>query len=152
MQIASTAFVNGAAIPERFTCDDANLSPPLDWHDLPAGALSLALVCSDPDAPSGTFYHWAVFDIPADRTGLAEGMARTGEQPIRQAVNDFGKTGYDGPCPPRGHGRHRYGFRLYALSVDRLPLRNPSCRDVEREVRRHLLDEAMFVGSYERSR
>ncbi len=152
MQIASTAFANGAAIPERFTCDGANLSPPLDWSDVPAGALSLALICSDPDALSGTFYHWAVFDIPVDHTGLGEGMPRTGDEPIRQAVNDFRKTGYDGPCPPRGHGRHRYGFRLFALSVDRLPLRNPSCRDVESEARRHLVGEAMLVGTYGRSR
>ena len=152
MQIASTAFANGAAIPERFTCDGANLSPPLDWHDVPAGELSLALICSDPDAPSGTFYHWAVFDIPVDRTGLGEGMPRTAEEPIRQAVTDFHKTGYDGPCPPRGHGRHRYDFRLFAVSVERLALGNPSCRDVEREARRQMVGEATLAGSYERSR
>ena len=136
----------------RFTCDGEDLSPPLDWSGIPAEAQRLALLCDDPDAPMGTWHHWAALDTATDRAGLAEGAAQhAGTQGFKQAVNDFRRPGYGGPCPPRGHGPHHYHFRMLALSTAHLPLRkDPSCRDVEREARRHLLAEATLTGVYHR--
>jgi len=149
MQLQSSGFSDGAMIPRRFTCDGQDMSPSLEWSHVPAGTLSLVLLCDDPDAPGGTWHHWAAYDIPADRTGLAEGAAQAAD--FKQAINDFRKPGYGGPCPPQRHGVHHYHFRLLALSVDRLPLRsNPSGRDVEREARKHMIAEATLVGLYRR--
>ncbi len=152
MQLSSSAMSNGGQIPRRFTCDGENLSPPLAWSDAPSETQSFALLCDDPDAPSGVFHHWALYDIPADRTELAEGgdgKAATGG--FKRALNDFNRLGYGGPCPPHRHGPHRYRFKLLALSLEHLPLRkDPSCPDVAREARKHLLAEASLVGTYER--
>lgn len=149
MQLKSSAFGAGSTIPQRFTCDGEDLSPPLEWSGAPSAARSFALLCEDPDAPRGTWHHWAAYDIPADRASIAAGEA--GRQGLRQAVNDFGKVGYGGPCPPHGHGPHHYHFHLLALSVDHLTLQgSPGCRDVEREARRHVIAEAYLVGIYER--
>lgn len=152
MQLSSNAFSSGSAIPRRSTCDGEDLSPPLDWQAAPATTASFVLLCDDPDAPAGTWHHWAVYDIDAVQTGLAEGAGHgTGAVRLKQAVNDFHRVGYGGPCPPRGHGRHRYHFRLLALSVDHLSLgTKPSCREVEREARRHVVAEATLVGIYQR--
>ncbi len=150
MQLSSSAFSNGAAIPRRFTCDGEDLSPPLAWQAAPAKTRSFVLLCDDPDAPAGTWHHWAAYDIPAGQTGLAED-AGAGGGAAKQAVNDFRRPGYGGPCPPHGHGRHRYHFRLLALAVDHLPLgAKPSCREVEREARKHVVAEATLVGIYQR--
>jgi len=150
MQLSSSAFSNGAPIPRRFTCDGEDLSPPLAWQAAPAKTRSFVLLCDDPDAPAGTWHHWAVYDIPAGQTGLAED-AGAGGGAGKQAVNDFRRPGYGGPCPPHGHGRHRYHFRLLALAVDHLPLgAKPSCREVEREARKHVVAEATLVGIYQR--
>ncbi|MGF1640901.1 MAG: YbhB/YbcL family Raf kinase inhibitor-like protein [Rhodospirillales bacterium] len=152
MVLFSSAFSDGERIPVRFTCDGENISPPLEWRGSPETARSFALLCSDPDAPGGTWYHWAVFDIPPDTTHLAEALppdARVG--PFRQAVTDFGRPGYGGPCPPRGHGSHHYRFRLIALDVAVLPVAEPgACRDVERLAEAHRLEEATVVGTYSR--
>ncbi|TGQ53427.1 YbhB/YbcL family Raf kinase inhibitor-like protein [Mesorhizobium sp. M1C.F.Ca.ET.193.01.1.1] len=152
MQLSSGSFANGTTIPRRFTCDGEDLSPPLGWTGAPAGTGSFVLLCDDPDAPAGIWHHWAAYDIAADCVGLAEGAAQhAAKQDFRQATNDFRRPGYGGPCPPHRHGRHRYHFRLLALSIDRLPLGdNPSCQAVEREARKHLLAEAVLVGVYER--
>jgi Raf kinase inhibitor-like YbhB/YbcL family protein len=149
MKLVSAAFADGAAIPRRFTCDGENLSPPLRWSDVPAGVRSFALLCDDPDAPGGTWHHWAAYDIPPDTTTLAENAAQ--DMKMKQAVNDFRKSGYSGPCPPPGHGPHHYHFRLLALSTDHLRTgTSPSCREVEREARKSTLAEATLVGWYER--
>lgn len=152
MQISSTSFANGSTIPRRFTCDGEDLSPPLGWSRAPAGTASFVLLCDDPDAPAGTWHHWAAYDIASDRTGLAEGASRQAPgEDFKQASNDFRKAGYGGPCPPHGHGPHHYRFRLLALSIGRLPIGgSPACRDVEREALKHLLAEAVLVGLYER--
>jgi Raf kinase inhibitor-like YbhB/YbcL family protein len=119
-----------SAIPRRFTCDGEDLSPPLDWSGAPAGTRSFVLLCKDPDAPAGTWHHWAAYDIPAGQTALAAGGAGHAEsQGFKQAINDFQRPGYGGPCPPRRHGPHHYHFRMLALSVDRLAIRqHPSCQ------------------------
>ncbi|QEL22182.1 YbhB/YbcL family Raf kinase inhibitor-like protein [Bosea sp. F3-2] len=152
MQLGSSSFAAGATIPRRFTCDGDDVSPPLDWSGAPAGTRSFALLCDDPDAPMGTWHHWAMYDIAADRTALEEGAAsRSGSGGFKQAINDFRRPGYGGPCPPPRHGPHRYHFRLLALSVDHLSFGQvPACREVEREARKHLLAEAVLVGVYER--
>ena len=150
MRLSSTAFSDGGAIPRRFTCDGDDVSPPLSWTGIPAAALSLALLCDDPDAPAGTWHHWAIYDIPADRTGLAEG-AGDAQAGFKQAINDFRRPGYGGPCPPRRHGPHHYHFRLLALSVERLAVQGKAtCPEVEREAQRHSLAAATLVGLYRR--
>jgi Raf kinase inhibitor-like YbhB/YbcL family protein len=151
MQLESSAFSDDGPIPRRFTCEGEDLSPPLQWSDAPEGTRSFVLLCDDLDAPAGTWHHWAVYDIPIDRIALPDGAGRPGQAGLMQAINDFGRLGYGGPCPPRSDGPHNYHFRVLAVSTDRLSVRkNPTCRDVEREARKHLLAEAILVGSYER--
>jgi Raf kinase inhibitor-like YbhB/YbcL family protein len=152
LQLTSKAFAEGDPIPQVHTCDGKDISPPLAWSGAPTGCRSFALLCDDPDAPAGTWHHWAVYDIPPTQTSLPERMkasARAGT--IRQAVNDFGRVGYGGPCPPRGHGPHRYRFRLLALSVERLDLPDGAqCADVAEAAQRQKLAEATLIGIYER--
>jgi Raf kinase inhibitor-like YbhB/YbcL family protein len=102
MELDSSAFADGAAIPRRFACDGENLSPPLQWSGAPEATRSFVLLCDDPDAPAGTWHHWAVYDIPPAVTEFAVNAAQIAE--MKQAVNDFRKVGYGGPCPPHGHG------------------------------------------------
>jgi Raf kinase inhibitor-like YbhB/YbcL family protein len=152
MRLGSIGFSDASAVPRRFTCDGEDLSPPLQWSDAPAATWSFVLLCDDPDAPAGKWHHWAAYDIPSTQHSLSEGGSREVErQGVKQAINDFGRPGYGGPCPPHRHGRHRYHFRLLALSVDHLPVhQSPTCKDVEREARKHVLAEAVLVGVYER--
>lgn len=140
--LTSEAFADGQAIPAIFTCDGADRLPPLAWDEPPKGTQSFALVVDDPDAPSGTFQHWGAYDIPAS--------ARSPAGDFPQAVNDFGKPGYSGPCPPKGHGAHRYRFKLMALDVDLLNLVNPKVERLEAEAEKHLLGRAQLTGTYER--
>src|SRR5688572_26531479 len=102
LTLRSPAFKDGAMIPERYARSHGNVSPPLEWFDAPEGTRSFALIVEDPDAPRGTFRHWAVFDISPDRERLDEGAGRRGGK-LHQGANDFGETGYDGPEPPPGH-------------------------------------------------
>jgi len=152
MRLHSNAFRDGSTIPREFTCDGDDISPPLEWSAPPTGARSFVLLCDDPDAPGGTWHHWAAYDIPADLTSLPEGAAqRPWQRDFKQAINDFERTGYGGPCPPPDHGLHHYHFRLFALSIDHLATgKDPTCSDVEREARKHVLAEALLVGVYER--
>ena len=152
MHLSSPAFSDAQRIPRRFTCDGEDLSVPLRWSDAPADTRSFILLCGDPDAPAGVWHHWAVYDIPSDRTELAEGIGRPGvKSGLKQAINDFGRLGYGGPCPPHRHGPHHYQFRVLALSVDHLAVRgNPSCQEIERQARKHAIAEATLVGLYER--
>ncbi len=152
LRLASPEFEADQRIPERFTCEGGNTSPPLSWSGTPPEARSFVLICSDPDAPAGTWYHWAVFDLPAERRSLDEGFPTDGRIGIiRQAMNDFGRTGYGGPCPPPGHGVHHYRFRLAALDVENLAVAaSPDCRDVEREIAAHILAEHTLIATFSR--
>jgi Raf kinase inhibitor-like YbhB/YbcL family protein len=145
-QLSSSAFANGQPIPRQYTCDGANQSPPLQWSEPPRGTRSFALIVDDPDAPGGTFRHWGAYDIPATVQSVGAGQSIGS-----QAANDFGKPGYGGPCPPRGHGAHHYRFKLFALDVARLDL-SPKAKvaDVERAAGQHTLGRAELIGIYER--
>ncbi len=151
--LRSPAFAAGERLPPKYSRDGENVSPPLEWSDPPEGTRSFALVVEDPDAPSGTFRHWAVYDIDARRTLLPEGTAagaKTGS--LGHGVNDFGNAYYDGPQPPPGHGVHHYHFRLLALDVDTLRLdERVSIDDVLKEAQKHALGEAELVGTFEKS-
>lgn len=153
LTLMSPAFPEGGAIPRRYTRDGENVSPPMKWSGVPDGAKSLVLVMEDPDAPSGTFRHWAVFDIEPDRDGLPEAEGgKPGPGAPRQARNDFGNTYYDGPQPPRGHGVHHYHFRLAALDIPCIGVAgNVDIGRLWREAQRHALEEAELVGTYERN-
>jgi Raf kinase inhibitor-like YbhB/YbcL family protein len=153
--LRSAAFAEGAAIPTRFTCEGADVSPPLAWDEPPPGTRSLALVVSDPDAPDPkapqrTWVHWVLYDLPATARSLPE-SAPASALPggTRQGRNDWGSPGYRGPCPPIG--RHRYFFVLYALDAplgDRGAL---GAGEVEAALQGHLLGRAELVGTYEKS-
>jgi Raf kinase inhibitor-like YbhB/YbcL family protein len=146
LSLTSDAFLNGQAIPARYTCDGADQTPTLHWGDPPPGTNSFALVVDDPDAPHGTFRHWGAYDIPvtARSIGAAEHVGA-------EVDNDFGKVGYGGPCPPKGHGPHHYHFKLFALDVERLDVgAHAKIVDVESAARKHAVGEAELVGTYER--
>jgi Raf kinase inhibitor-like YbhB/YbcL family protein len=148
-KLMSSAFPEGGTIPKLHTCEGADLSPALEWGGAPANAKSFALIVDDPDAPAGTWNHWLLWDIPASTHSLAQGLkpGQTGES----GTNDFGKPGYGGPCPPKGHGPHRYFFKLYALDTESLDLRAGAKRaDLDRALRNHTLAEAQYMGRYER--
>ena len=148
--VTSSAFSNGAAIPIDYTCDGENRSPDLRWSALPVDAKSFALIMHDPDAPKGDFTHWTLFDIPAGTDYIEEGAAP--RVPGTQGRNDFGQDSYGGPCPPTGHGEHRYMFDLYALDIDSLSIPAGSDRQtVEAAVRDHMQEKATLQGTYERS-
>lgn len=127
------------------------MSPPLAWSNIPAGTESLAVFCYDPDAPGGTFHHWAAFNIAPGSLGLMEGAARARKSTVLQAVNDFGHAGYDGPCPPHGHGIHHYHFRLSALKDEIDPKSVKSrCRDVLRLAKELEIAAVELIGRFER--
>jgi hypothetical protein len=142
--LSSSAFGDGETIPTRYTCDDDDVPPPLTWTDPPDGTRSFALIMDDPDAPNGTFTHWLLFDIPARTTELP------GESTSKTLRNDFGRSGYGGPCPPRGHGQHRYFFTLYAVSVPSLELHGENRKALNEALRTHTLAIARLTGRYER--
>jgi Raf kinase inhibitor-like YbhB/YbcL family protein len=147
----SPAFQNGGAIPDTYARDGDNRSPPLRWTDPPAEAKSFALIVEDPDAPSGTFRHWAVHSLGPEQRELRidAGSGKTGSG--REGVNDFGKVGYDGPQPPRGHGIHHYHFRLMALDVVNLEVPDGAkAAAIEAAVRPHVIAETEIVGTYRR--
>ena len=149
-QITATAFRDGSSIPKRFTCDGPDVSPALSWGDPPAGTRSLAIIADDPDAPAGTWVHWVLYDLPAETRKLPEGVAKDRELPngALQGRNDFGKIGYNGPCPPRG-SEHRYFFKLYALD-SRTGLKAGATKsELERTMKGHILSQAQLVGKFQ---
>jgi Raf kinase inhibitor-like YbhB/YbcL family protein len=143
------AFAEGDVIPKLYTCEGADVSPSLEWSGEPRDTKSFALVADDPDAPAGTWSHWLLWNIPASVRSLAQGFkpGQLGES----GTNDFGKPGYNGPCPPRGHGPHRYFFNLHALDVPSLDLRAGAKRaNLDRALRGHVLAQTQYMGRYER--
>ena len=150
LEVTSTAFRDGETIPRKFTADGVDVSPALAWGNTPSATQSFAIVCDDPDAPSGVFTHWMVWDIKADRREIQEGVEPTDRAyGIRQGENGFGATGYRGPKPPPGKP-HRYRFRVYALD-ERLDLRTGASRaEFDDAIDGHILAEGQLTGMYGR--
>jgi len=147
-QVLSNAFAEAGWIPELHSCQGADLSPSLEWSGEPGDTRSFALVVEDPDAPSGTFCHWLLFDIPPRVHNLAQGF-KPGSVGVSGA-NDFGRLGYGGPCPPKG-SPHRYYFRLYALDIGTFGLRPGVDRGALSKVMKgHVLAEAQCMGRFQR--
>lgn len=146
MKITSSAFQEGANIPSKFTCDGADTSPPLQIADVPSDAKTLALITDDPDAPSGLFTHWTVWNIPVQTGSIGEGSVPKGVQ----GINDFGKSGYGGPCPPSG--THRYYFKIFALDRD-LDLPFGAKRDqLDAAMKGHVIAQGQLMGRYSRKK
>jgi Raf kinase inhibitor-like YbhB/YbcL family protein len=154
--LTSPAFAHEGPIPARFTCDDADRSPALEWHDPPAGTASFVLLVDDPDAPDPAaprrlWVHWLRYNIPADIRALAEGAGNARANEGHDALTDAGTLGYHGPCPPIG--RHRYYFHLHALD-EMLPALGTKARraDVDAAMAGHVLATAVLMGTYARDR
>src|SRR5438132_10618294 len=146
MKITSSAFQQGGNIPSKFTCDGANTNPPLQISDVPPEAKSLVLIVDDPDAPSGLFTHWAVWNISPQTSTIAEGSTPKGVQ----GTNDFGKAGYGGPCPPSG--THRYYFKSFALDRESgLPV-GPKRGQVDTAINVHVIAQGELMGRYSRKK
>ena len=152
--LSSPAFAHQAAIPATYTCEGRDVSPALQWRGTPPGTKSLVLIVDDPDAPDPraprvTWVHWVLYDIPVDTSGLPEAVTSRGlPAGTYEGRNDWGRTGYGGPCPPIG--RHRYFFKLYALDVMLPKLGTPTKADIERAMDGHVLARAELVGTYEK--
>ncbi len=152
LALTSTAFEPGGAIPAVYTCQGKNVSVPLAWSGLPDGTRSLALIVDDPDAPDPaapkmTWVHWVLYNIPPTATGLPEAVESGGlPAGTLEGRNDWGRTGYGGPCPPVG--RHRYFFKLYALDVTLPDLGQPDKARLERAMKGHVLAQQQLVGTY----
>jgi len=151
--VKSSAFGPGAAIPEKFTGDGANVSPPLTWSGVPPGTKSLALICDDPDAPAGTWVHWVLYGLPATTSELPQKVpaAETLPSNAKQGMNDFKKTGYGGPEPPPGKP-HRYYFKLYALDIEPPLKAGETKQDLLHAMKGHVLGEGQLMGTYQRKK
>lgn len=151
IQLTSTAFVDGHAIPAKYTCDDADVSPALAWANVPAGTKSFALIADDPDAPAGIWVHWVVYDLSASTSSLSENVPKSESISgnAKQGLNDFHRFGYGGPCPPPGQP-HRYFFKIYALDrmLDLKP--GPTKKDLLKAMQGHVLAEGQLMGTYQR--
>ncbi len=145
MAISSLAFSGGGAIPGKYTCDGADVSPPLAIGAVPAGAKSLALIMDDPDAPMGTWVHWVAWNIPATTREIPENGLPAGAS---QGKNDWKRNSYGGPCPPSG--THRYYFKLYALDIALNLGSSTTKRDLEHAMEGHILAKGELMGNYQR--
>jgi hypothetical protein len=155
MTLSSPAFAHNGEIPRRYTCQGEDISVPLSWADVPAGAKSLVLIVDDPDAPDPkaprmTWVHWVLYDIPPTASGIKE-AAKPNELPpgTCEGLNDWKRTGYGGPCPPIG--RHRYFHKLYALDTVLPDLNKPNKATLEQAMRGHILAQAELIGTYQKS-
>ncbi|HEY0407227.1 MAG TPA: YbhB/YbcL family Raf kinase inhibitor-like protein [Pyrinomonadaceae bacterium] len=150
IKISSTVFTEGELIPRPYTCDGPNVSPSLRWDSVPTSARTLAIICEDPDAPSRTWTHWTLYNLPADTKGLIENVPK--QEKLAggglQGLNDFRQLGYDGPCPPAGS--HRYYFKLYALDAE-LPLEPGATKEqLLQAMEGHIVGEGQLMGKYQR--
>lgn len=150
LDIKSTAFGEGDLIPRKYTCDGADVSPPLSWSQPPEGTKSMVLLCDDPDAPMGTWVHWVLYGLSPDTLEISENIPDDKEVlgGAKHGINDFRKYGYGGPCPPGGI--HRYFFKLYAVGteVDLDP--GATKGEVLDAIKGHVLAEGQLMGRYSR--
>jgi hypothetical protein len=154
IQLTSPVFSHNDSIPSTYTCDGRDISPALSWNNLPENTKSLALIVEDPDAPDPKaprmiWVHWILYNLPAASTGLAENAGR-GDLPANtlEGLNNWGRTGYGGPCPPIG--RHRYFFKLYALDTVLPDLGQPPKETLLKAMQGHILDSTELIGTYQR--
>ena len=154
LTLTSGAYDAGDAIPARYTCQGEDISPPLSWSGVPDGTRSLVLIIDDPDAPDPkapqmTWVHWVLYNIPADTTGLAEGVSPAMlPSGTHQGLNDWQRTSYGGPCPPTG--RHRYFHKLYALDTLLEDLQEPTKAKMETAMQGHVIAQDQFVATYQK--
>lgn len=153
LTLSSPAFQPNTSIPSHYTCDGDNISPPLEWSDIPEGAKALVLIMDDPDVPKtlrpdGMYDHWVLFNIPTSVVGLPENIQNV--PGARQGKNTSGKLGYTGPCPP--DRQHRYFFKLYALDTTLNLPEGATKTEVEAAMKGHILEEAQLMGVYDRAR
>jgi Raf kinase inhibitor-like YbhB/YbcL family protein len=151
IEVRSSAFGDGDRLPSDFTCEGADMSPPIQWSGVPANAQSLTVIVEDPDALAGNWTHWLVYDLPPSMTQLPSGIPE-GEMLSNgglQGRTDFGKPGYGGPCPPSGE--HRYFFRIYALDAMLRLQPGISRQELLEAMQGHILAEGVLMGTYERS-
>jgi Raf kinase inhibitor-like YbhB/YbcL family protein len=152
LTLTSSAFPHNGAIPQQYTCEGKDLSPPLAWSGVPAAAKSLALIVDDPDAPDPaapklTWVHWVLYNIPASASGVPEAVKQL-PPGTREGLNDWQRTGYGGPCPPIG--RHRYFHKLYALDTALPDLGKANKAKLEGTMKGHILAQAELVGTYQK--
>ncbi|MCH8904925.1 MAG: YbhB/YbcL family Raf kinase inhibitor-like protein [Bacteroidetes bacterium] len=150
--ITSNVIDADGFIPIQFTCDGPDFSPPLFWSDAPQDTKSFAIICDDNYAPGKTWVHWVIFNIPTTASRLPDGVTITNSiyEEIVQGKNDFGDLGYGGPCPPKGHGVHKYYFKIYALDQMIELKEGVTKKELVKAMKGHILDEAEFIGKYER--
>jgi len=150
LTVKSTAFNNGGMIPEVYTCDGKDISPPLSWSQGPSGTRTYALISDDPDAPMGTWVHWVIYNIPANVTSLEENIPKTEklQNGAVQGKNDFRRFGYGGPCPPGG--THRYYFRVYALDTVLKEGPGLTKKQLLKSMEGHILAQGELMGKYSR--
>jgi Raf kinase inhibitor-like YbhB/YbcL family protein len=150
IKVTSIAFKDGEMIPKQYTCDGANVSPPLSWSGLPTSAKALALICDDPDAPGRTWVHWVVYDLPASANSLPENVTK--EEKLtgggKQGTTDFKKIGYGGPCPPSG--THRYYFKLFALDAETSLNPGATKDQLLKAMEGHIVAQGQLMGRYKR--
>ena len=151
LSVSSSAFQEGGKIPAKYTCEGQDISPALAWDEPPAGTQTFALIMDDPDAPVGVFTHWVLFNLPAATDGLPEAVPTQAQlqDGSLQVKNDFGRTGYGGPCPPSGRP-HRYQFTLYALDQTLDLMAGASKKQVLDAIQGHVLAQGRLTGTYQR--
>ncbi len=155
LALTSDVFENGKEIPALHTCEGKDVSPAIAWSGVPSGARSLALIMDDPDAPDPAapkmvWVHWVLYNIPTSAPGLPQAVKPEAlPAGTSQGRNDWGRTGYGGPCPPIG--RHRYFFKLYALDSLLPDLNGPTKAQLEAAMQGHIVEQSTLMGTYQRS-
>ncbi len=149
--VTSRAFEEGASIPLKHSCKGDDVSPPLMWDEIPKETTSLALIMEDPDAPGGTFTHWIIYNLPPDSGGLEAGIPQQKhlKNGATQGKNDFDKTGYGGPCPPKGE-EHRYYFRLFALKKKLPPESANKAKNFFEAINGLIIEKAEYMGKFKK--
>ena len=150
IELMSSAFQHGEMIPSKYTCDGDDISPPLQWANIPGGTMTFALISDDPDAPVGTWVHWVLFNIPSHITKLPENVPPTDtlENGAMHGITNFGRLGYGGPCPPSG--THRYYFKVYAVDAELSLQPGASKKDILEAMEGHILAQGELMGTYKR--
>ena len=148
--LKSSAFKNEGMIPSKYTCDGPDISPPLQWENIPPGTKNISIICDDPDAPMGDWVHWVLYNLPPETKELPENFPddETLQDGTRQGITDFGRTGYGGPCPPTG--THRYFFKIYALDTKFDFAHIADKKSLLANMKGHILAQGQLMGKYKR--